>query len=213
MQASDETTNRLGRPKIPRLSRKAIGRVALEMLADEGSISLPRLADRLGVRQSSFYKHVSGRQEIIELARGALVESLPVPEQRSDSLDEVIRQTFEALRSAYRRVPALVPLMLAQPVTHPAALELYDRFAAAFERAGAPVHLIIPALDTLDSAAIGASLDAISLDNAWNVPDEENRRFPHLTAAQHAMSAQSVDHNAFLADVLAAGLHATLSKG
>lgn len=212
MQASDETANRLGRPKTPRLSRKAIGRVALEMLADEGSITLPRLAQRLGVRQSSFYKHVSGRQEIIELARGALVESLPAPEEDFDSLDGVIRHIFEALRSAYRQVPALVPLMLTQPVSHPAALELYDRFAGAFERAGVPGHLIIPALDALDSAAIGASLDAISLENAWNVPDEESNRFPHLTAAQKALLAKPVDHTAFLADVLAAGLQATLNK-
>lgn len=201
---------RLGRPLSPRLSRQAIGRTALAMLEEEGSISLPRLAERLGVRQSSFYKHVTGRQEIIELARGALVERVPVSERTAGGLDGVIRQTFEALRSAYREVPALLPLMLAQPVSHPAALALYDRFAAAFEQAGTPAHLIIPALETLDSAAIGATLDAYTMEAAWTIGAEDQSRYPHLSAAQEAVAAEQVDRFAFLADVLSAGLRATI---
>jgi AcrR family transcriptional regulator len=203
-------TSRLGRPRTPRLSRKEIGRAALAMFEEEGSLSLPRLAERLGVRQSSFYKHVTGRQEIIELARGALVDRVPVPEFGADNLDAVIRQTFDALRKAYRQVPALLPLMLAQPVSHPAALALYDRFAAAFELAGTPVHLIIPALETLDSAAIGATLDAYTMEAAWKIEDEDQPRYPHLSAAQEAVSAERVDRFAFLADVLSAGLRATI---
>lgn len=204
------TSNRIGRPRTPRLSRTAIGRAALEMLENEGSISIPRLADSLGVRQSSFYKHVTGRQEIIELARGALVDRVPVPERRADTLDDVIRQTFDALRTAYGQVPAILPLMLTQPVSHPAALELYDRFAAAFELAGTPTHLIIPALESIDSAAIGATLDAYTMEAAWDIHEEDQSRYPHLSAAQAAVSAKHVDRFAFLADVLSAGLRATI---
>src|SRR6476660_2300323 len=99
-------TSQLGRPRTPRLSRKAIGRAALEMFEKEESLSIPRLAERLGVRQSSFYKHVTGRQEIIELARGALVDRAPMPELPSGSLDDVIREIFDSLRKAYSLVPA-----------------------------------------------------------------------------------------------------------
>jgi AcrR family transcriptional regulator len=209
MQTSSETS-RIGRPRTPRLSRKAIGRAALEMLENEGSISIPRLAESLGVRQSSFYKHVTGRQEIIELARGALVDRVPPPQLSADSLEGVIRETFDALRTAYRQVPALLPLMLTQPVSHPAALELYDRFAAAFQLAGTPAHLIIPALESIDSAAIGATLDAYTMEAAWDIPDADRTQYPHLAAAQAAVAAKHVDRFAFLADVLAAGLRATI---
>jgi AcrR family transcriptional regulator len=209
MQTSSETS-RIGRPRTPRLSRKAIGRAALEMLEHEGSISIPRLAESLGVRQSSFYKHVTGRQEIIELARGALVDRVPPPQLSADSLEGVIRETFDALRTAYRQVPALLPLMLTQPVSHPAALELYDRFAAAFQLAGTPAHLIIPALESIDSAAIGATLDAYTMEAAWDIPDADRTQYPHLAAAQAAVAAKHVDRFAFLADVLAAGLRATI---
>lgn len=180
------------------------------MLENEGSISIPRLAESLGVRQSSFYKHVTGRQEIIELARGALVDRVPLPKLSTANLDDVIRQTFDALRTGYRQVPALLPLMLTQPVSHPAALELYDRFAAAFQAAGTPAHLIIPALESIDSAAIGATLDAYTMEAAWDIPDADRPQYPHLSAAQAAVATEHVDRFAFLADVLSAGLRATI---
>ncbi|WP_423182802.1 TetR/AcrR family transcriptional regulator [Arthrobacter sp. NyZ413] len=203
-------TSQLGRPKTPRLSRKAIGRAALEMFQEEEGLSIPRLAERLGVRQSSFYKHVTGRQEIIELARGALVEKATLPEMAQGNLDQVIRQIFDSLLRAYSLVPALLPLLLAQPVSHPAALALYDRFAEAFERAGTPRNLVIPTLETLDSAAIGASLDAMTMESAWSISDEEQSDYPHLYAARTAVAEQPVDRFSFLADVLAAGLRSAI---
>lgn len=183
------------------------------MFEEEEGFSLPRLAERLGVRQSSFYKHVTGRQEIIELARGSLVDRVPLPKLATDDLDGVIRQTFEALRSTYSQVPALLPLLLAQPVSNPAALALYDQFAAALVRVGVPAHLVIPTVETLDSAAIGASLDAMTMESAWNIAEEDRGNFPHLSAAQQAVATSHVDRFAFLADVLSAGLRAAISSG
>jgi AcrR family transcriptional regulator len=180
------------------------------MFEEEEGLSLPRLAERLGVRQSSFYKHVTGRQEIVELARGSLVDRVRMPALASNDLDGLIRQTFEALRSTYSLVPALLPLLLTQPVSHPAALALYDRFAESFVRAGVPAHLVIPTLETLDSAAIGASLDALAMESAWSIAEEDRPSFPHLSAAQLAVATHQVDRFAFLADVLSAGLRAAI---
>lgn len=198
----------MGRPLTPRLSRKAIGREAMALFIEEGGLSIPRLAERLGVRQSSFYKHVSGRQEIIELARGHLVDMVPAPTAALQNLDAVVRHIFEALRTAYTRVPALLPELLIQPVTNPAALELYDKFAKFLERAGCPAHLVIPTIEVIDSAAIGASLDVLSMENAWSIEDQDRPKLPHLTAAQQAVKTHHVDRFSFLADVLAAGLQA-----
>lgn len=208
-----EISGRLGRPRTPRLSRKAIGRAALAMFEEEEGLSLPRLAERLGVRQSSFYKHVTGRQEIIELARGSLVDRVRTPQPLASELDGLIRQVFEALRNAYGLVPALLPLLLTQPVSHPAALALYDQYAEAFLNAGVPEHLVIPTLETLDSAAIGASLDALAMESAWSIPEEDRADFPHLSTAQKAVATHQVDRFAFLADVLSAGLRAAIDGG
>ncbi len=207
-----EKTSRMGRPLSPRLSRKAIGSAALEMFEKEEGLSIPRLAERLGVRQSSFYKHVTGRQEIIELARGSLVEKVRIPDLPAGDLDAAVRQIFEALRIAYSQVPALLPQLLAQPVSHPAALALYNRFADAFVRAGVPDHLVVPTIETLDSAAIGASLDAITMESAWSIAEEDRPTYPHLSAAQQAVAINHVDRFAFLADVLSAGLRAAINR-
>jgi AcrR family transcriptional regulator len=202
----------MGRPLTPRLSRKAIGKEALTLFVEEGGLSIPRLAERLGVRQSSFYKHVSGRQEIIELARGHLVDMVPMPTAVPGDLDGVVRHLFEALRSAYALVPALLPELLAQPVTNLDALGLYDAFAKALARAGCPAHLVIPSIEAIDSAAIGASLDALSMESAWSIKDKDRPNLPHLSAAQEAVAAHHVDRFAFLADVLAAGLQAAINR-
>lgn len=207
-----EKTSRIGRPLSPRLSRKAIGRAALELFEKEEGLSIPRLAERLGVRQSSFYKHVTGRQEIVELARGSLVEKVRIPELPSGDLDAAVRQIFEALRIAYSQVPALLPELLTQPVSHPAALALYDRFAEVFIGAGVPAHLVVPTLETLDSAAIGASLDAITMESAWSIAEEDRPTYPHLSAEQQAVTTNQVDRFAFLADVLSAGLRAAINR-
>ncbi|MEA5455145.1 TetR/AcrR family transcriptional regulator C-terminal domain-containing protein [Sinomonas sp. JGH33] len=208
--AENGEVHRLGRPRVPRLSLERIGHEALAMLEEEGTLSLPRLAERLGVRQSAFYKHVSGRAEIVELARGALAERAPLPEPAAD-FAELVRGTFHALRGTYQSVPALLPLILTQPVSNPAALAIYDRLAAAFGAAGVSGHLILPAIEAIDSAAIGAALDSLTIEAAWQVPPGKAASFPHLVAAQEALAARSVDRFAFLAETLAAGLASAAS--
>ncbi len=199
----------MGRPPTPLLSRSSIAEGALALLQEEGSFSLPRLAARLGVRQSSFYKHVSGRAEIIELVRGTLVARLDLDLSDADDLETVIRRIFDLLRRGYASVPALVPLMLDQPVTHPEVLALYDGFAGKLAAVGVPVDLVLPTLEALDSAAIGAALDAISIESAWQLPEDGSTAFPHLAAAQQASATDQELRFRFLADVLVAGLRST----
>jgi AcrR family transcriptional regulator len=203
---------RMGRPSTPRLSLHAIGHEALALLEEEGVLSLPRLAERLGVRQSAFYKHVSGRSDIVELARGALAERIPLPRLSGD-LDTLVHQVFDVLRRTYQTVPALLPLILVQPMTHPEALAVYDRIAAAFEAAGVPKHLVLPAVETLDSAAIGAALDALTIESMWTFTDDQAAAFPNLAGARDALSTRPVDRFGFLADTLAAGLKRTAVPG
>lgn len=187
-----------------------IAEAAREMLQEEGSFSMPRLARRLGVRQSSFYKHVSGRGEIIELVRGSVVENMDTDLSGTDDLESVIRRIFDLLRRGYSSVPALVPLMLDQPVTHPTVLALYDAFAARLLETGVPGELVLSILETLDSAAIGAALDAISIESAWQLPEDGAESFPHLDAVQRLSTTDQGLRFRILVDVLVAGIRSTL---
>ncbi|MGO4455115.1 TetR/AcrR family transcriptional regulator [Arthrobacter sp. RAF14] len=203
--------HRLGRPSVPRLTVDKIGQEALALLEEEGILSLPRLAERLGVRQSAFYKHVSSRAEIVELARGALAERT-VFGKLSRQLDVLVVEVFESLLKTYQSVPALLPLILVQPVTNPEALAIYERIATALCSAGVPDRLVLPTIEAIDSAAIGAALDTQAMENAWQVPEGSRADFPGLVQAQEATARDRSDRFDFLARTLAAGLSVTVAQ-
>ncbi|HKT55776.1 MAG TPA: hypothetical protein VJR25_03305 [Microbacterium sp.] len=195
-----------GRPKTPRLTRDAIGQEALAMLAQTGTVTLPGLAERMDVGQSAFYKHVAGRAEIIELARGALVESLPEPDLEDPDLglEDVVRRLFRTLVAAFSAVPALTPLLFAQPVSHPSTLAVYDRAAARMMELGMPRALVLPVLETLDTVAAGAAMDKLAPASAWQVPPDRESDFAALVAAHDF--AEDVDPIAVIEDVLTVGI-------
>ncbi|MFJ3957398.1 TetR/AcrR family transcriptional regulator [Arthrobacter sp. NPDC090010] len=201
-------SHRLGRPSTPRLNVEKIGHEALALLEEEGVLSLPRLAERLGVRQSAFYKHVASRADIVELARGALAERMVFPRPSRD-LPVLVTQLFDSLLDTYRGVPAILPLILVQPVTNPGVLAVYERIAEALLAAGVPDSLVLPAVEAIDSAAIGAALDTQAMENAWSVPQEQAAGFPHLVRVQTALASGGVDRFGFLARTLAEGLKVT----
>jgi len=200
--------HRLGRPSVPRLTVDKIGHEALALLEEEGALSLPRLAERLGVRQSAFYKHVTSRADIVELARGALAERT-VFGKLSRQLDVLVVEVFEALLKTYQGVPALLPLILVQPVTNAEALAVYEQIASALLDAGVPDRLVLPTIEAIDSAAIGAALDTQAMENAWQVPEDSHGDFRNLVRAQEAVAKDRSDRFDFLARTLAAGLSVT----
>ena len=51
----------MGRPRTPLLSADRIADAALELVNTTGGFTMPALAARLGVRPSSLYNHVAGR--------------------------------------------------------------------------------------------------------------------------------------------------------
>lgn len=195
-----------GRPATPRLTRDAIGREALAMLAETGAVTLPGLAERMDVRPSAFYKHVSGRSEIIELARGALVERLPAVDLDDPqlTLEQVVRRLFRMLVAAFSAVPALTPLLFSQPVSDPTTLAVYDRAARRLITTGMPQHLVLPVLETLDTVAAGAAIDKLAPTSAWQVPDDRRDEFAALVAVQG--TADDIDPVGVIEDVLTAGI-------
>lgn len=197
---------KLGRPRTPRLTRESIGREALAMLAETGTVTLPGLAKRMDVGQSAFYKHVSGRSEIIELARGALTEHTPALDLDDPdlTLEEGVRRLFRMLVAAFSAVPALTPLLFSQPVSDPSTLALYEKAAARLMELGMPQPLVLPIIETLDTVAAGTAMDKLAPTSAWQVPDDHSSEFATLLAVQS--SADDIDPVAVIEDILIAGI-------
>ena len=69
----------MGRPRTPLLSADRIADAALELVNTTGGFTMPALAARLGVRPSSLYNHVAGRDAIVELLRERAMSEVELP--------------------------------------------------------------------------------------------------------------------------------------
>src|SRR3981081_511811 len=99
----------MARPLKPLISIDAVVTAALELIDETGDFSLPKLAARIGVSQSSIYNNVSGRSGILELVRGRITEgdSLPpdLPLDGDARWEDVLRAEIRTYRENFARHP------------------------------------------------------------------------------------------------------------
>ncbi|WP_120522706.1 TetR/AcrR family transcriptional regulator C-terminal domain-containing protein [Arthrobacter celericrescens] len=158
----------MARPSRPLISVDAVVTAALELIDEGGDFSLPKVARKIGVSQSSIYNHVSGREEILELIRGRITEGSPVP-PAGTSWDEVLRLEIREYRESFARHPRTAPLLVMQTVRHAKVIAFYERLSSALEEAGFTGSDVASALALIDSFAIGAALDLAAPGNVWEV--------------------------------------------
>ena len=128
---------RARRPRVdrPHLDRDTIVRAALEIL-DEGGIdalSMRSLGRHLGYEAMALYRHVDGREDILEAVVDHLLSTIELP-PTTGSWEDYLHGFAEEMRALARRHPQAFPLVA---TTHPAApwlcppvrsLALVDRF-------------------------------------------------------------------------------------
>ncbi|MDI2033810.1 TetR/AcrR family transcriptional regulator C-terminal domain-containing protein [Paenarthrobacter nitroguajacolicus] len=199
----------MARPLVPLISIDALVTAALELVDEAGDFSLPKLAKRIGVSQSSIYNHVSGREEILELMRGRIISESPY-EIRGGDWEAALRTIVRSYRDAFARHPRLAPLLVLQTVQDHQVLALYENLAVALESAGFRGRDVLSAISTIDSFALGFALDLAAPDVVWAPPSEG---FPALASAlSNAGPADERGEAAFEfgLEILIAGLHSLL---
>ncbi|MFZ2242971.1 MAG: TetR/AcrR family transcriptional regulator [Gordonia amarae] len=100
-------TRRTGRPGRPGYDLDSLLAVAVKVFNEKGydGTSMDVLADRLGLSKSSIYHHVSGKQELLELALNralnalfaATTESQTTEGAHIDRLEHLVRRSVEIL--------------------------------------------------------------------------------------------------------------------
>ncbi|MGP0221346.1 MULTISPECIES: TetR/AcrR family transcriptional regulator C-terminal domain-containing protein [unclassified Paenarthrobacter] len=196
------------RPPVPLISIDALVTAALELVDEAGDFSLPKLAKRIGVSQSSIYNHVSGREEILELMRGRIISETPYDLSVAPDWESALRAIVRSYRDAFARHPRLAPLLVLQTVQDPQVLALYENLAVALERAGFQGQDVVSAISTIDSFALGFALDLAAPDVVWAPPAQG---YPSLTTAlNHAGPPDARGEAAFDfgLEILVAGLRA-----
>lgn len=157
----------MARPLKPLISIDAVVTAALALIDESGDFSLPKLARRIGVSQSSIYNHVSGREEILELVRGRLLEESPLVVAPDAGWEDVLRAVIRAYREGFARHPRTAPLMVMQTVRDARVIAFYEQIAGALEDAGFEGADVASAIAMIDSFALGSALDLAAPGSVW----------------------------------------------
>lgn len=122
--------------------RRQIDRAAIldaaMLLADERGLqaaTMHGVAQRLNVTPMALYRHVEGKQELLDGLVERLLTSYPLLPADAPWTARLTAMA-EATRSVAKRHPAVFPLLLTRPAVTPAARAVRDYVRAALREAG-----------------------------------------------------------------------------
>ena len=113
--------SRQGSGRAPRntLSRERIVDAALELLDDDGldALTMARLAERLGVGTMSLYRHVDGKDDLIDAVAAQVLGSVHVPDGDPTDWQGRVVGYLRALREQALAYPALSRILADRGLT------------------------------------------------------------------------------------------------
>lgn len=196
--------------RVP-LSKERVMRTAV-LLADEkgvGSLSMRKLAERLGVEAMSLYYHVANKDEILDGMVDVVFSEIDLPTEEKD-WRKAMRQRATSARDALLRHPWAIGLMESRRRPGPATLRHHDAVLGMIRKAGFSLEMTAHAYSAIDTYIYGFALQELSLPfDTTKVPVEEMAAFfqhmpageyPHLTefAMGHVLRPGYAYANEFL---------------
>ncbi|HEY6310821.1 MAG TPA: TetR family transcriptional regulator [Streptosporangiaceae bacterium] len=125
----------MGRPA--RIGRAAILDAALELADQEGldAVTLHAVARRLGVTTMALYRHMDGKDALLDGLVERLLTAFPAQQARQPG-EQWLTAMAGGVREVARRHPAVFPLLLTRPAVTPVAQRVRDAVTAALQDAG-----------------------------------------------------------------------------
>ncbi|MDO9380356.1 MAG: TetR/AcrR family transcriptional regulator [Nocardioidaceae bacterium] len=158
----------MARPSVPVLSVEKIAVAALAVVDEGGALTMPGLADRLGVSASSLYHHVRGKAGVVEAMRAQVFAGVVPEPEPGESWDAATRRLVRRYRDAFARHPRLIPMLTGHTVTDPQVLAMYASLASLLRRAGFEGAELLHAVTLVDSFTIGSALDLAAPEDVWD---------------------------------------------
>jgi AcrR family transcriptional regulator len=148
------------------LSREIIVATAVELARAEGieSLTMRRLADRLGCGAMSLYRHVPDRRALCVAMLDAVAQGLRVPPQ--DDPRAEIAAIMTAIHAAFLRDPWIVRVLIFEGSESLDILPLVDRLFAALFGLGLGAAEAASVYAVLIQHAYGAALDSTQARDA-----------------------------------------------
>lgn len=192
-------TDRNRPPRTP-LSRERVLRAAIAIADQAGleSLTMRRLGTHLGVEAMSLYKHVAGKDEILDGIIDMVVGEIELPTAEADWKTAMRRRALSA-RQVLASHPWAIGMLESRAVMGPAALRYVDGVIGSLRGGGFSIEMAAHAFLLLDSYIYGFVVQEMSLP--FGTSDETADRagavlqtltpshYPHLAemATEHVM--------------------------
>jgi AcrR family transcriptional regulator len=203
-------------PRAP-LTRDRIVRAALEIADEKGvdAVTMRRVGHELGFEAMSLYRHVAGKDDLLNGMLDVVLAEWEVPAETEDWAPAV-RSSALSVHAALRRHPWAARLLMSGSHLRPARLDYMDRLLATLRRGGFDADTTYHVYHLLDGHIFGFSLWEIAYTTGAAADEELVAKFiasvpwedyPHLTehrdqhmtdGAHREVSAFEVGHDLIL---------------
>ncbi len=149
--------------RVP-LSRERVLQTAVLMADEAGvaSLSMRKLATRLGVEAMSLYHHVENKSEVLDGIVDIIFSEIELPSSKTD-WKLAMRQRARSARAVLLRHPWAVGLLESRANPGPATLRHHDAVIGSLRESGFSVSMAAHAFSVLDSYIYGFVLQEQNL--------------------------------------------------
>jgi AcrR family transcriptional regulator len=164
------------------LTLDAIVAATIQALDEAGvaGLTMRRVADVLGTGAASLYAHVSGRDELLELAFDELVGQVPLPEPDPDRWREQLRQILLDLYGTLIAHSDAALAGMGRVPTSPRALDATERMTQLMSLGGLTERVIAFGIDQLALFVCATAFEDGILERSGMSPGEEARYWADL---------------------------------
>lgn len=192
------------------LTREHVLRAAVLLADEEGvaSLTMRKLAAKLGVKAMSLYHHVANKDEVLDGMVDIVFSEIELPPSGADWKASMRQRAFSARQALTRHAWAL-GLLDSRANPGPATLRHHDAVIGSLREAGFSAEMTAHAFSALDSYIYGFALQELNLPFDTSEELEEVAEtilqqvpagsYPHLTElmVEHALKPDYAYANEF----------------
>ena len=154
------------------------------------------LGKALGVQAPSLYAHISGIDDVLDLAHARINATIDLTVLEDPDPLKGLRRFAELYREAYRRHLVAATIIITRSFNADHALAVYERVADCLARAGVPSSMVMPCMAYLDTLALGSAIEPFAAGFTGRAVSYRPR-YPHLAEALRHSRRRHIDDEGF----------------
>lgn len=164
----------------PALSEEKIVRTAIRLADTEGidALSMRRIATEMGSGTTSLYRHITSKDELIELMIDAVYGEMPLPERSGEDWLAELAATARTFRAALLEHPWLAQQASRRPALGPNVIKQSDHALGIVSRATDDATLagmVVSAVNTFVLGSVASELAELEAQRTTGMTEDEWR--------------------------------------